>query len=65
MKRPNGSKRMVEFELSDGTTLSYGEPFFLSYWKCRPSYYDFNFVEDDSSDDFVVESKIAVTFDLD
>lgn len=65
MKRPNGSKRMVEFELSDGTTLSYGEPFFLSYWKCRPSYYDFNFAEDDSSDDFVVESKIAVTFDLD
>lgn len=65
MKRPNGSKRMVEFELSDGTTLSYGEPFFLSYWKCRPSCYDFNFVEDDSSDDFVVESKIAVTFDLD
>lgn len=65
MKRPNGSKRMVEFELSNGTTLSYGEPFFLSYWKCRPSYYDFNFVEDDSSDDFVVGSKIAVTFDLD
>ena len=65
MKRPNGSKRMVEFELSNGTTLSYGEPFFLSYWKCRPSYYDFNFVEDDSSDDFVVRSKIAVTFDLD
>lgn len=65
MKRPNGTRRMVRFELSDGTTLSYGEPFFLSYWKCRPSYYDFTFVEDDSSDDFVVESEIAVTFDLD
>lgn len=65
MKRPNGTRRMVRFELSDGTTLSYGEPFFLSYWKCRPSYYDFTFVGDDSSDDFVVESEIAVTFDLD